>query len=227
MSPAGKKRLIIYDLDGTLVDTAQDIAEATNYMLKMLTGQGLPDDEIRRFVGKGLHDLVRRAIESVQQPSTADDVVVEEGTRLFGEYYGQHLLDQSRLYPFAQDVLRYFQDRLQAVITNKPDPFVRPLLRGLAIEDYFAHIIATGGDYPKKPDPAAVHALITRARLQPRDVLMVGDSLIDLETGRNARVFTVILTQGFQDRRPLVASKPDALVADLSEFLALVKRQKW
>ncbi|MBI4354182.1 MAG: HAD-IA family hydrolase [Candidatus Omnitrophica bacterium] len=215
------KQLIIYDLDGTLVDTAEDIAEATNAMLTTLTGNGLPPEEIRQCVGKGLHDLVRRALK------TADEALVEQGTRLFGEYYGRHLLDHSRLYPSAVETLQYFRGRTQVVITNKPDPFAKQLLEGLGVERYFASIIATGGAYPKKPDPTAIRQLTTRMRCAPSDVLMVGDSLIDVETGRNAGVFTVILAHGFQDHEDLVAAKPDALVADLSEFLALAQGQGW
>ncbi len=216
-----RKRLIIYDLDGTLVDTAQDIADATNYMLKTLTGDALPAEEIRAFVGRGLHDLVRRALK------TTDEMLVEQGTRLFGEYYGQHLLNHSRLYRFAKETLQHFRDRVQAVITNKPHPFVRPLLRGLEIERYFAHIIATGGGYPKKPDPTAIRELMGRERLHSSQALMVGDSLIDVETGRNAGVFTVILAHGFQDREVMTAAIPDALVEDLSEFLVLAQREGW
>ncbi len=221
MIPSSRKRLIIYDLDGTLVDTAQDIADATNHMLKILTGNALPAEEIRAFVGKGLHDLVRRAL------NTADEALVEQGTRLFGEYYSQHLLTHSRLYLFAKETLQHFRDRIQAVITNKPDPFVRPLLRGLEVEEYFAHVIATGGGYPKKPDPTAIRELMVRERFDASQTLMVGDSLIDIETGRNAGVLTVILAHGFQDREALTAALPDALVADLPEFLALAKQQKW
>lgn len=221
MTSGSRKRLIIYDLDGTLVDTAQDIAEATNHVLTTLTGRGLPDEEIKRFVGQGLHDLIRRAL------NTTDEALVERGTQLFSEHYGQHLLDHSRLYPFAKETLRYFHDRIQAVITNKPDPFVRPLLRGLGVERHFAHVIAPGGGYPKKPDPTALKALIARARLYPVDALMVGDSLIDVETGRNAKVPTVILTHGFQEPQALRAAAPDVLVADLSEFLTLAKQQGW
>jgi phosphoglycolate phosphatase len=221
MPSASCKRLIVYDLDGTLVDTAQDIAAATNHVLTMLTGHRLPDEEIKRFVGQGLHDLIRRALD------TTDEALVERGTRLFGEHYGQHLLDHSRLYPFAKETLQYFHDRIQAVITNKPDPFVRPLLRGLDVERYFAHVIAPGGGYPKKPDPTALNALIARTRLHAEEVLLVGDSLIDVDTGRNAKVLTVILTHGFQEPQALRAVAPDALVADLSEFLTLAKQQGW
>ena len=221
MTSSSRKQLIIYDLDGTLVDTAQDIAESTNHMLKTLTGRELPAEEIRRFVGQGLHDLVRRAL------NTADEALVDRGTRLFGEHYAQHLLDHSRLYPFARETLHYFKDRIQAVITNKPDPFVRPLLRGLGVERYFAHVIAPGGGYPKKPDPTALKALIACARLRPVDALLVGDSLIDVETGRNAQVFTVILTHGFQEPQALRAAAPDALAADLSEFLTMATQQGW
>lgn len=215
------KRLIIYDLDGTLVDTGEDIAEAVNAMLKELTGAALPRDAIRRCVGQGLHDLVRRCLK------TDDEALVERGTVLFGDYYGRHLLDHSRLYPQARQTLDYFRDRTQAIVTNKPQPFARDLLAGLGVADYFLEIIAPGSGFPKKPDPAAVHHLMARQRLAAEEVLLVGDSLIDVETGRNAGVLTVALTHGFQDQEDLAAADPDLLVHNFEELLALARRQTW
>lgn len=215
------KRLIIYDLDGTLVDTGEDIAEAANHMLTELTGAALPSDEVRRCVGQGLHDLVRRCLK------TDDEALVERGTTLFGDYYGRHLLDHSRLYPQARQTLDYFRARTQAIVTNKPQPFARDLLAGLGVADYFLEIIAPGSGFLKKPDPAAVHHLMARQRLVAEEVLLIGDSLIDVETGRNAGVLTVVLTHGFQDQEDLAAADPDLLVNNFEELLALARRKTW
>ena len=215
------KRLIIYDLDGTLVDTGEDIAEAVNHMLNVLTGAPLPAEEIRRYVGKGLHDLVRRCLK------TDDEACVERGTQVFGEYYGRHLTDHSRLYPQARQTLDYFRDRAQAIITNKPQPFARDLLAGLGVADYFVEIIAPGSGFPKKPDPTAVHALMAAHHLSAEEVVLIGDSLIDVETGRNTGVFTAVLSHGFQDQEALRLAAPDLLVNNFEELLAMARRKKW
>ena len=216
------KRLIIYDLDGTLVDTGEDIANAANYMLEELCGAALPREAIRRFVGQGLHDLIKRCL------NTEDSVRVQRGLEIFEAYYAKHLTDHSTLYPSALEVLEYFTLRSkQAVITNKPNPFARELLNALGVADYFVEILAGGSDYPRKPDPAAARSVMERYGVAPEETLLVGDSLIDLETGRNAGVFTVIVAQGFAQKDALRAATPDVLVEDLQEFLGLARRRGW
>ena len=215
------KRLIIYDLDGTLVDTGEDIAQAVNHMLRELTGAALSHEEIRRFVGSGLHDLVARCLK------TQDPDVIERGMALFGRYYAQHLTDHSRLYPGAKPLLEYFRERTQVLITNKPLPFARDLIAALEVAAYFAEVIAPGSPYPKKPDPTAIVSLMARYHLTSHDVLLIGDSLIDIQTGRNAGVLTAIVQQGFANQEELKAAAPDLLTRDLHELLALARQQGW
>ena len=215
------KRLIVYDLDGTLVDTAQDIAEAANHMLAVLDASPLPREEIREFVGRGLHDLIRRCLK------TDDSRRIRRGLKLFETYYAEHLADHSTLYPRAKEVLDYFKDRYQAVITNKPDPFARDLLTALDVADYFVEILAGGSSYPKKPHPAALVALMKRAQVTPQDTLLMGDSLIDVEMGRHAGVLTVVVTHGFEDQETLAAAAPDVTVRNFDELLALARRHDW
>ena len=215
------KRLVIYDLDGTLVDTAEDIANAANYMLQVLSNAPLSREDIQRLVGKGLHDLITRCLR------TDDPTVIAQGMAQFEAYYGKHLFDHSALYPQAQDILEYFKRRHQAVITNKPQPFARQLLEGLGIAGYFSDIIATGSGFPKKPDPTAVVSLMAAKGVTAQETLIVGDSGIDLETGRNAGVFTVILSHGFADEEELAAGAPDVLVKNFAELLELAKQRGW
>lgn len=216
------KRLILYDLDGTLVDTGEDIANAANHMIETLCGVALPREVIRRFVGQGLHDLVTRCLD------TEDPVRIQRGLKLFEAHYASHLTDHSALYPWTLEVLQYFEPRSkQAVLTNKPDPFARDLLNALGVADYFVEILAGGSRYPKKPDPAAARSVMERCQVGPEETLLIGDSLIDLETGRNAGVFTVIVAQGFAHQEALHAAAPDALVQDLKEFLQLAQQRGW
>ncbi len=215
------KRLIIYDLDGTLVDTLEDITEAANHMLTQLKGTPLAADAVRRLVGKGLQQLVADCLK------TEDPQRVAEGLKMYRAYYGQHLLDHSRLYPGAREVLEHFKERHQVVITNKPNPYSRELLTALGVAGYFREIIAGNSAYPRKPDPAAVVAVMAATHAAAPDALLVGDSPIDVETGRNAGVFTVAVTHGLADEEELARAGPDAVVRDFDELLKRAKQEGW
>lgn len=221
MTVAGAKQLIIYDLDGTLVDTGEDITNAANHMLERMAEPAMSRDAVSELVGRGLHDLVRRCLK------TEDPVRVEQGLRWFYGHYQAHLFDHSRLYAGAMDVLEYFRFRRQAIVTNKPHPFARRLMEGLGVSGYFAEIIEGDSTYPKKPDPTSLHALMRRWQVAPHDVLLIGDSPIDVETGKNAGVATVMLTHGFADPSELKAANPDALVPGFDALLAMVKQRGW
>lgn len=215
------KRLILYDLDGTLVDTLADIADATNHMLRTLNAPPMPADTIRRFVGRGVHELVKACLR-------IDDVQrIEEGVAIYRAYYAQHLLDHSRLYPGATAVLDHFASRTQAVITNKPNPFSKQILETLGVARYFVDIVAGNSGYPRKPDPSSVRALISAAHVTPQETIFIGDSTIDIDTGRNAGITTVAVLHGLSDEPELTLAKPDLLVRDFVELLNYVTRQHW
>lgn len=215
------KRLIFYDLDGTLVNTERDIAQAVNHMLAHLGANPLSSEVIRRFVGRGLLDLVAYSLE------TDDPVLLERGTKLFEDYYREHLADFSVLYPGAQELLAYFSDRKQAVLTNKPNPFAQELLAALGVADRFIEVLAGGSGYPKKPDPAGMLAFMDQHGISRTEALFIGDSLIDVETGRNGGVQTVVITHGFSDEAELREGSPDLLVHDFQELLQLARRRGW
>lgn len=217
----GPKRLILYDLDGTLVDTGEDITRAINHMLRALSDHPLSVEQVRQHVAKGLHGLVQRCLETEEEP------VVRRGMWLFYDHYGRHLTDHSRLYPGVTAFLESFHDRTQAIITNKPHPFPRMLADALGIGRYFVEIIPPNDRYPKKPHPAAIHALMQRYRVRPDQTVMIGDSLIDLEMARNAGVLAVLVRHGYEDPDALDAARPEVMVNDFAELLALAKQRGW
>ena len=214
-------KLVVYDLDGTLVDTRRDIAEATNHMRGEMGLPPMPEKEICGYVGLGLQSLVEGCL------GTVDLVKVEEGTRVYRAYYSRHLLDHTVLYPGAREVLEHFRLCRQAVITNKPDPYSRQLLEALGVAGYFMEIVAGNSGYPKKPDPASLKALMLKGGAGPAGTLLVGDSPIDVETGLKVGVPTVALAQGFADRGELERSGPDYLIEDFEELLELAKEKSW
>ena len=215
------KRLIVYDLDGTLVDTSRDITQAVNYMLAQLDGRLLSVDEVRRYVGRGMRDLVASSLQR------DDPMLVDEAERMFAAYYAEHLADFSALYPGAQDTLDFFHPRPQAVLTNKPNPFSRQLLTSLGVLEYFTDIVAGEHPYPRKPDPTGARALMDAVGAAPEETLLIGDSPVDIETGRNAGIHTIVMTHGFVSAPELRAARPDDVVDSFETLLALVKARGW
>lgn len=217
MNPA----MILYDLDGTLVDTRQDIVNAATHMLAHFGKPPVSAETIHAYVGRGMPNLVRDCLQ------TQDESVVDQGMQIYRKFYGEHLMDHSRLYPKTVDLLRYFENRPQAVVTNKPTPFSDDLLRGLKIHDRFTRVVSGNSGYPKKPDPTSVLEVVREAGINPQDTVFVGDSPVDVITGKSAGMFTVALAQGFVPKPLLVDSQPDVLLDSLEEFWQLVSRENW
>jgi phosphoglycolate phosphatase len=214
-------RLVVYDLDGTLVDTLEDITASANAMLAALGEPAIGAGEVRRYIGRGLPELIRQCLK------TDDPDRLKAGARAYKTHYREHLLDRSRLYPGADMVLRRFTGRRQAVLTNKPNPFTRELLRGLGIEQYFADVIAGDSAFPKKPDPQALESLMAAHGAPGQATLFIGDSPIDVETGRRAGARTAAVLHGLTDEQELRAARPDVVVADFRELLARADAEGW
>ena len=142
-----KKKLIGYDLDGTLVDTRRDIICGVRHMLAELKKPVLTDVEIEKFVGEGLHHLVAMAM------GETDPKAVERGARILRKYYEAHLLDFTRLYPQAQETLERFKEQIQVVVTNKPEPFTSRILNELKVMPYLSGVFTGGNGFKHKHDP--------------------------------------------------------------------------
>ena len=186
--------LIVFDLDGTLVDSKRDLANATNALLVECGAAPLPDDRIGRMVGDGAAVLVARAFDAsgIRRPADA--------LERFLAIYSAHLLDHTRPYPDVPEVLAALADRADlAVLTNKPIESTRRILDGLSLSRHFAPDAVVGGDgpLPRKPDPAGLRHLMARSGAGASASLMVGDSAIDLNTARAASTAIYLVRYGF------------------------------
>ncbi len=184
---------LIFDLDGTLVDTKADLAAATNFMLAALALPTLTETQVERLIGDGARVLVARALG----PQRAD--LVPRGFTLFMEYYVAHLLDHTQPYPGIHELLAavHAHGLTLSVLTNKPEAPSRAILTGLGLADFFGVIV--GGDTlpMRKPDPLGVHDLQRRTGIALAATLLIGDSRIDMATGQAAGVTTCGVTWGF------------------------------
>jgi phosphoglycolate phosphatase len=215
------KKLILYDLDGTLADTRRDIINSVRHALQILKGPDLTDDEIKDCVGTGLHSLVKQVFR------TMDEKLADRGSQLYREHYKKHMLDHTKLYPGALGFLEHFKDRKQGVITNKPNPFSSQILEALGVAHFFIAILAGDNGLPFKPDPAAIRHLMEETNAAAEEVIFVGDSPIDIQSARNAGVEVVTLSHGFANEATLRGAGPDHIVHDFAELLRLAREKGW
>ena len=211
--------VVAFDLDGTLADTAPDLAAALNHTLAALGRETVPTESVRHLVGHGAKALLRKGLAATGE---APEELVEQGFPVFIDYYGRNICEGTRAYPDVEAAL----DRLVAqgiavaMCTNKPEGLTHRLLDALGWSSRF-EVIVGGDTLPvKKPDPAPLHEAIARAG--GGRAAFVGDSITDADTARAARIPFVAVSFGFSDR-PVEALGADAVIdsyADLPEALA-------
>lgn len=204
--------LIMFDLDGTLADTGQDLAEAVNYTRARFDLAPLPQKAISTHIGRGVEYLIRHAI------AEAASSRFHQLLSVFLRRYEDHLLDKTVLYPHALEALAYFGDKRRVVVTNKLQRLAVALLQGLAVADRFDVILGGDSAVAKKPDPALLQTALRQFRIEPAAALMVGDGDIDIEAGQRAGVLTCGVTYGLGSRDALIAAKPDVMIDDLGQL---------
>jgi len=185
--------LVIFDLDGTLVDSARDLAESTNELLTSLGASALPVEVVLRMVGEGAKKLVERALAASGLNPAEPDALAR-----FREIYDRRLLIHTRPYDGIPSAVAAAARRAAlAVLTNKPEAPARRLLDEFALAPYFTWVIGGDSEFPRKPDPASVRHLMREADASPEDTLFVGDSMIDVLTARGAGVPVCLARYGF------------------------------
>ncbi len=218
-------KLLIYDLDGTLIDSRRDIANAVNWALKELGLKELSIEIISSFVSKGVTHLITGVLkealrkEKSQNEENEVDRLLGRTIKLYRTRYAEHLLNETKLYPSVKMVLEHFRDRKQAVITNKPEGFSNEILRGLHIDSYFFRVIGADQKLPKKPAPDPVFEIMKSAGVRLDETVLIGDSAIDIETGKNAKIKTIAVTYGFSGADEIQHAKPDFVLNDLTELI--------
>lgn len=206
--------LLVFDLDGTLVDSQRDLADAVNATRAWMGLEPLPPVTVAQYVGNGAPVLVQRALPDAGKEDWS------RGLDYFLEYYRNHMLDSTVLYPGVREALdQLHAERIPlAVLTNKPIRFTLQMLEGLGIDLHFFRVYG-GNSFPeKKPDPAGLNALVTESGADRARTIMVGDSAVDVDTARNAGVQACGVRWGFQPET-FVSSPPDFLIDDMRELV--------
>jgi phosphoglycolate phosphatase len=215
-------RLVIFDLDGTLVDSRLDLVHSVNAALRHIERPELPDDVIASYVGDGAPILIQRALAAEAQ----DEALVRRGLEFFLSYYRAHKLDHTKIYPGVIEALAAIQNsangtpRKMAVLTNKPVNPSRAIVQELGLGKFFSQVYGGNSFATKKPEPEGARVLLEESGALPQQAVMVGDSHVDIRTGLNAGMYTVGVTYGFAPHT--LEAEPVDVQVDTPEELAEV-----
>lgn len=211
-------RLLVFDLDGTLVDSSEDLADSVNAMLGELGAPPLSDEEVTRMVGEGAAVLVGRALVKAGVKTDARTAL-----DCFLRHYDTRLLAKTKPYPGMVETLQALRDRYAlAILTNKPALPTMRLLEGLGLIEYFRDVIGGDTAYGRKPDPAGLLALADRASVTPEATLLIGDSPVDYATARAAGTRICLARYGFGYRFDANSFRGDELFIDDAKALLSV-----
>jgi phosphoglycolate phosphatase len=221
----GPIQLVIFDLDGTLIDSRLDLVHSVNAALRHIGRPELPEDVIASYVGDGAPILIQRALGSEE----VDESLVRKGLEFFLSYYREHKLDHTTVYPGIAEALAAVQKsqngvpRKMAVLSNKPVVPSRAIVEALGLGQFFSQIYGGNSFATKKPDPEGVRTLLEEHGARPEQAVIVGDSHTDIRTGRNAGLHTIGVTYGFAPHT-LEDEPPDVLVDSPREFAEVFAR---
>ena len=213
-------KLLIFDLDGTLIDSRLDLVHSINAMLRHFKRPELPEEVVASYVGDGAPMLVRRALGDPK-----DEKFVKEALEYFLAYYRVHKLDYTHVYDGIRESLNSLHGsngcgRKMAVLSNKPVHPSRAIVDALGLGHFFVHVYG-GNSFPtKKPDPQGARTLLKETKTRPQDAVIIGDSSIDVLTGRNAGLWTCGVTYGFAPHT-LCEAPPDVVLDKPQELAEL------
>lgn len=214
-----KYRLVIFDLDGTILNTLEDLADSVNYALTKNKCPNRTIEEVRKFVGNGIHKLIERAV----LPET-DEGLIEKVYTDFGAYYKEHCADKTRPYDGIVELIECLREKgmLTAVVSNKADFAVRKLC-----EQYFPglfdFVVGEREGIRRKPAPDSVLEVLSTLQIAKREVLYVGDSDVDIQTAKNAGLDQISVAWGFRDAAFLRAHGAEYIVKEPGEIFGYTK----
>jgi len=234
--PVERLRLLVFDLDGTLIDSAQDLCNSVNETLKAFDHEPLPDPAIASFVGNGAPMLMRRslALASNLNPDDVDEALLGKAYEFFLKYYREHKLDFTYAYEGVLEALKALTELhddegarkwTMAVLTNKPVRPARGICEGLGLAGYFLHIYGGDSFAVKKPDPLGLRSLMEETGAKPEETAMIGDSHVDVLTARNAGAWAIGCRFGFGPQT-LEETPPDVMVDTAADWTAALSPAK-
>ena len=219
------KQLLIFDLDGTLINSALDLAKAVNYMLETLERDTFEEEVIHGWVGNGALTLVKRALSGSRKVhENLDEELVEQALKVFLDYYEKNLCNATVPYPHVIETLGTLKAKgfTLAIVTNKPFPFVEPILKGLGMEGLFELILGGDSLKEKKPHPMPLLHVCEILGFSIEASLMIGDSKNDILAANACGMESAGVTYGYNYGEDISVHKPAVVIDDFSELLELL-----
>ncbi len=215
------KKVIIFDLDGTLIDSSPDLALAINHMLTSIGKTTFSLDEIHHWVGNGAQMLVKRALSgSAEIAEDIDEKEFENALDIFLKFYAKNLAVKTVTYPHVTATLAHLKAHgyKLAIVTNKPFDFVAPILKELKLKEYFEFHLGGDSLKEKKPNPAPLLYVCDKLHVKPADCVMVGDSKNDILAAQACDMQSIGLTYGYNYGEHISTHNPDVYFSDFSEI---------
>lgn len=208
--------LIIFDLDGTLVDSRMDIANAVNFTLKNLNLKQKSIRELSSYIGRGVEDLLRKSLGEKK------DILLKKALLVFEEYHRKHSTDNTTLYPNVKEVLEHFKTQKKVIITNRKYESTLLVLKALGIYKYFEDIVGGDNTGCAKPSSCPLDKIIHSLDMHKGKTIIVGDMDIDILAGRRAGIITCAVTYGIGKKEDIIKAKPDFIIDDIIELTNIV-----
>jgi phosphoglycolate phosphatase len=207
---------LLFDLDGTLIDSKRDLANAVRHLQKSYRLPLSSEKQVGTFIGDGVDKLVQRALPTLSRSQGTEAIAA------FKDYYRAHCLDHTRVYPGVLAALRHFRNKKMAVVTNKPVRISSRILDALGLSDFFDVLIGGDSLKRKKPDPEPViSALKTLGANISKRAVMVGDGANDILAGRAAGICTCAIRSNIGDPKKLLISRPDVIITRMSDLMRI------
>jgi len=220
-----EKELILFDLDGTLIDSAPDLALSVNYMLRTVNHNEFSEEVIDSWVGNGASTLVRRALSGSKIiDDNINNELFDKSLAIFLEYYKNNLCVKTTPYPNVKTTLQALKSDgyKLAIITNKPFDFIKPILQQLELDNLFE--LCIGGDSlsEKKPNPLPLQYVCKKLNTKPRNTLMIGDSKNDILAAQAANIQSIAVSYGYNYGEDIRVYRPDLTIDDFSDILEVL-----
>ncbi|MBN2282442.1 MAG: HAD-IA family hydrolase [Deltaproteobacteria bacterium] len=208
-----KIALMVFDFDGTLVDSGKDLAAAVNHALAAVNAEILAPERVITYIGDGVRLLIKRSLGR----NNADRF--EDALDRFMTYYSEHMLDTTTLYPGVTEVLDHFAGVSRVVVTNKIEKFTIPMMKRLNIHHRFDEIVCMDSNSFSKPDPRLMSGLLRKYGIPGEHSAVVGDGTHDIQMAKSAHAWSCALTQGFTGRERLLEMNPDYCCDDIRDVM--------